>query len=725
MIGPRPAPFPDSGRRRRALAALALSALLAAAGLGVLGIRDAAPPASPPAPAVTVSMQHEGRVDLPAVISDLPDIRFQREFRILVSPADNGTQSDPSAVRRRVSQARLIEKFADEQFLIPVWVPVERSDDLSAALLESAGDVIATPLPLERYSGSQLKATVPVGTRRELLIARRGERIESEHDLAGRVIALRPRSGFWPRLTPMLSRVPGLRARIIDDGMSNIEVSRKIQSAEIDLAMLEMDPVTIGSASLSELQVVEPFSVNTSLGYGVHPRAKELRLALDEFLARERLAARDHVRYHASWAQIRRRGLLRVITRNNAATYFIWRGRPVGFEYELMAKFARKHELSLQMVVPHARDELLPALQDGYGDVIAASLAITDQRRESGLAFTRPYKRREDVFVTRTGAPTIRSFSDLEGRTVAVRRSGLAWTQLDALRRAGIDFNLEAGPEQLETEDYIDRVGNADLDVTVADSYSVKVALAWRNDVVSSMALGGPVDVGWAVRVGNEDLLTELNAFIKEEYRNVEYNMLHARYFGNQRRVRAHVTQRADGINGGTLSPYDELVQLYAARYGFDWPLIVAQMFRESRFDPKVTSQAGAQGLMQVLPVTARRFGISDLKKPENNIAAGVRMMSWLHRRMDPALPVRERIWFTLAAYNAGLGHLIDARALARELGLDGDKWFDNVEKAMLLLSKPEYYRRFRHGYVRGHEPVAYVRDIRDLYDAYRSLLRS
>ena len=107
------------------------------------------------------------------------------------------------------------------------------------------------------------------------------------------------------------------------------------------------------------------------------------------------------------------------------------------------------------------------------------------------------------------------------------------------------------------------------------------------------------------------------------------------------------------------------------------------------------------------------------------HIAAGVRMLSWLYRRLESTLPVHERLWFSLAAYNAGLGHLKDARRLAHRLGLDPDRWFDNVEQAMLLLSKPEYYRKARHGYVRGREPVAYVRDIRDLYDAYRSLLRS
>jgi membrane-bound lytic murein transglycosylase F len=740
---PRPDVQPRTAVTRRAGAPLlALCALTLATGYGLLrpvpGIADGlaltisstiatASADTQPAELYASTQQHAPPTADPMHGDpvDLQDIRFQRDFRILVAPPDGGAQSSSEAMRIRIARARLLEKFADENFLIPVWVPVERSGDLAEALLDGRGDVIASPMPTTRFALDGVSATVPVGTLHERLVVRAGERIDGPLDLAHREVALRPRSGFWPEMNRLMAEVPGLRARVLDTHMTDVEVYNALRAGALDLAVLDVDPVRVGEAPLDDLRVIETVGSITNLSYGVRPGSPALRLALDEFLARERLAAREHARYVANWKEIKRRGLLRVITRNNAATFFIWRGRPVGFEYELLAKFARKHGLSLQMVVPQGRDELVPALRDGRGDIIAASMVVTDARRARGLDFTRAYKTGQLHFVTRVGEPPVHVPQDLAGRTVSVRRSSAAWARLEELQRTGVAFRLEAGPEHLETEDYIEQVGNGTLDVTVADSYSVKVALAWRSDVVSSMPLSGPLDVGWAVRRGNAALLDELNTFIAEEYRQVEYNMLHARYFGNEKRVRAHVTQRADGINGAALSPYDELVQLHAGRHGFDWPLIVAQMFRESRFRPDARSLAGAQGLMQVLPVTARRFGISDLRNPDRNIAAGVKLMSWTYRRLEAELPVRERIWFTLAAYNAGLGHLIDARALARKLGLDANRWFDNVEKAMLLLAKPEYYRKARHGYVRGREPVAYVRDIRDLYDAYRSLLRS
>ena len=142
-------------------------------------------------------------------------------------------------------------------------------------------------------------------------------------------------------------------------------------------------------------------------------------------------------------------------------------------------------------------------------------------------------------------------------------------------------------------------------------------------------------------------------------------------------------------------------------------------MYQESRFNPEAKSWVGAQGLMQVMPRTAKEMGISNLKQPETGIKAGVQYLNWVRDRFEPELNVKARMWFTLAAYNAGQGHVKDARRLARKQGLNPNRWFDNVEKAMLLLSKKKYYSKARHGYVRGREPVNYVREIRSRYRAY------
>ncbi len=183
--------------------------------------------------------------------------------------------------------------------------------------------------------------------------------------------------------------------------------------------------------------------------------------------------------------------------------------------------------------------------------------------------------------------------------------------------------------------------------------------------------------------------------------------------------MRSLAAGRLGGDNGEGLSPYDEITRKYADEYGFDWRLITAQMYQESRFDPATKSFAGAEGLLQVMPRTAKFMGFGDMSGPEEGIHAGVKYLQWVRNRFEPTLPFNERMWFALAAYNAGHGYVQDARRLARQKGWDDDRWFDHTEKAMLLLSKERYAKKSRHGYVRGIEPVSYVRNIRRRYRAY------
>jgi membrane-bound lytic murein transglycosylase F len=160
-------------------------------------------------------------------------------------------------------------------------------------------------------------------------------------------------------------------------------------------------------------------------------------------------------------------------------------------------------------------------------------------------------------------------------------------------------------------------------------------------------------------------------------------------------------------------------VRKHADAYGFDWRLIAAMMQQESRFDPKAVSFAGARGLLQVMPRTAAEFGGGDLADPEEGILTGLRYLAWLRTRFDETLPATERNWFMLAAYNAGQGHVIDARALARQHGLDPNRWFGHVEQAMLLKRRRDVAAATRFGYCRCDEPVRYVRAVRDRYRAY------
>lgn len=195
---------------------------------------------------------------------------------------------------------------------------------------------------------------------------------------------------------------------------------------------------------------------------------------------------------------------------------------------------------------------------------------------------------------------------------------------------------------------------------------------------------------------------------------------LSEKHFGAAHRPASRPPTPATAVR---LSPFDDVIRASARRYGLDWRLVAAQMYQESRFDPEARSWVGAVGLLQVMPRTGAELGFSNLADPDENIQAGTRYFAQLLERFESDLPVQQRVRFALAAYNAGLDHVLDARLLAKQKGWDPNRWFRNVEKAMLLLEQARWYRTVRRGYCRGSEPVAYVSHIQTTYDAYARLM--
>lgn len=346
-------------------------------------------------------------------------------------------------------------------------------------------------------------------------------------------------------------------------------------------------------------------------------------------------------------------------------------------------------------------------------------MTITNKRKNQGITFSRPHHKASEIIVTRADDHSITAVEDLQGRSIHVRKSSAYWETLEILQKTGLKFNLIEASENMETEEIISRVASGEFDLTLADNHLLDIELTWRDDIQAAISLGEIRESSWAMRNDNPQLINAVNKFIKKQHKSLFYNVTYEKYFKNPHRIKRYRDQRIDLNEDGTLSPYDTLVKKYAQQYDFDWRLLVAQMYQESKFNPKAKSWVGARGLMQVMPKTAKELGITDLKNPESGIKAGVKYLNWVRDRFESELNVKDRTWFTLAAYNAGQGHVKDARRLARQQGLNPNRWFGNVEKAMLLLSKRKYSRKARHGYVRGIEPVNYVREIRSRYRAY------
>ena len=414
-----------------------------------------------------------------------------------------------------------------------------------------------------------------------------------------------------------------------------------------------------------------------------------------------------------SWEGIKSHGTLRMITMNRPTTFYLWRGEFAGFEYDLMSMFAQLHGLELDVLVVDGIVEAADHLNNGKGDMIAASLAPTSKRRSMGLAFSHSYLPVQEVIVARSEPVT--RHEDLEGRTVHINPDTSFYENL-LLLQSSTDFSI-VRREHVSTERLVEEVAGGVIDLTVVDSHLFAAIVAVDDRLSKGLSISPERGLSWAVRDDQPELLTQLNEWIEENYRGREYNLTRRRYFENQNRM---IQQFVHRIVGEVLSPFDDATKVVAERYEFDWRFITSQMYQESQFNPLARSHAGAIGLLQVLPSTAQDLDIEpeQLLQPDVAIETGVRYLHWV-RNQFRSLNVPEQHWFALAAYNAGIGHVEDARKLADRLGLDKDRWFDNVELAMLKLAQPEYHQDAQYGYVRGKEPVEYVRKIQARYHHY------
>lgn len=430
-------------------------------------------------------------------------------------------------------------------------------------------------------------------------------------------------------------------------------------------------------------------------------------------------------RYFADLDEIRRRGVLRVITRNNSASYFLYRGVEAGFHFELARLFAEELGVRLEMVAPKANRDVVPYLLEGRGDLIMSGLA-SDAPRTNRIRMTRPYLHTSLVVIQRTQPQTrTLTLKDLSSMTLWVRPSSSATRRLRTLARTTpLSFHIQAVPETVEVEDLIDWVADGKAAAAVVERRLAETELLHRDDVQIALELPSePIQSGLGVHPNHEALFAAADDFVRRHYRGTLYNIHFRRFHQDQRKIAAIRDERLRADQRGTLSAWDADFQRVAKDIDVDWRLLVSQAYQESRLDPSARSPFGAEGLMQLMPATARELGVKDPFDPADAIAGAARYVGKLLKRYsDENVALKDRVRFALAAYNIGPGHLRDARVLAEQQGLDPNRWFGHVENALLLLAKPRYYREAALGYCRGSEAVRYVSEIQSRYDAYVQL---
>ncbi|ALO34423.1 transglycosylase [Colwellia sp. MT41] len=610
----------------------------------------------------------------------------------------------------------LLQRFADERGLKINWLRVSNLAAMFSKLATFDVDIIPRHLTITATRLEKFSFSYPLLRDREVVIAKAGnDSFNSKDDIT---ITLPIGSAY---IDSVSKQFPHWHINIVEEKVSSQEMADTIVDGAMKYTLIDVFALETLQQYRDDIQSVFILPKAITLAWAVNLDNDSFLHELNDFISVHHVMQVVEPEREIDFDQLKKDKLtLRVITRNSPETYFLWRGELLGFEYELMRKFADINKVKLVIVVADTYDEMLTLLAEGKGDIIAAGLSRTQARTkkiaQAGLAISIRYNRVKEQLVAHQDSLAINELADLNGRTITIRKSSSFWTTAQRLAQ---DFgaNIVIANENIATEILISQVADKEIDLTIADSNLIAIESSFRTEIITPLTFKEDVPYAYLVRKNNPQLLANLNEFVRKYYRGTFYNVVKNKYFHNKKSKESHKKHRL--LSGSSLSPYDDIVRSYVKPYNFDWRLIVSQMYQESRFDPLASNASGAFGLMQMLPRTAAELGVEDLKDPEQAIASGVQYLNWTRDRFSKDLPVQEQIFFSLASYNAGYGHVKDAQRLARQLGLRSDRWFNNVEKAMLLLQRRQYYQKARFGYVRGREPVNYVRDIHQRYLSY------
>ena len=430
------------------------------------------------------------------------------------------------------------------------------------------------------------------------------------------------------------------------------------------------------------------------------------------------------------------RGKLIALTDYNSTNYFVFRGQPMGYQFELLKNLAEHIGVELEIVVSSSIEESFRLINEQAVDIICVDLTITNDRKKI-VQFTVPHSQTKQVLVQRLPdgwqtmkkkeleSKLIRSTIDLGGKTVYVQKNSSFVERLKNLsNEIGKDIKIIEHPEY-EMEQLVTLVATGEIDYTVCDQNVAMVNNTYFHNIDIKTAVSLKQNLAWAVKIGADSLLAEVNDWLTDFKETKKYNYIYRKYFISDKSKHLN-NMEFHSINGGKISDYDELIKKHSQEIGWDWRLVASLIYQESRFNPDTKSWAGAFGLMQLMPVTAERFGVSDSATVDKQIYAGVKFLKLLEKRFEDEITKEDRIKFVLASYNVGLGHVLDAKKLATKHGKDSNIWTNNVDSFLLWKNNPKYYRDpiVEHGYARGKETFDFVKEILERYEHYKNVVK-
>lgn len=415
---------------------------------------------------------------------------------------------------------------------------------------------------------------------------------------------------------------------------------------------------------------------------------------------------------------------LRVATLYSPLSYFLYRGEPMGIDYTLVDSLTRQKGMVLDLSVARSLTEAVAMLDSGKVDVIAYPVPITEHYKKYVLACG-PENLTSQVLVQpkMNGQVPVTDITQLVGMEVYVEKDSKYLRRMQNLNDelGGGIIIKEVDADSLITEDLLQMVSDGKISMTVVDSDIARLNQTYYPDLDIAVPVSFEQRSAWAVAPDKKWLADSIDSwFASSSSQEIDSDLL-KRYFEQMK----NGSSLNFDFSKGYISKYDDIFKKYAPRIGWDWRLMAAQAYVESKFKPNARSWVGARGLMQIMPSTARgyRTSVARLGNPETSVDVATKLINDLDSYLVKYVPNdKERLKFVIAAYNVGIAHVYDAIALARKYGLNPEVWDDNVSKAILMKMNPRYYNDpvVKYGYCRGTETVAYVKGITNFYEHAR-----
>ena len=443
--------------------------------------------------------------------------------------------------------------------------------------------------------------------------------------------------------------------------------------------------------------------------------------------------------FHKDLDRIQTEGKLKVLVEYNATSYFLYKGIPLGFEYELLKKYADHMELKLVVIPIQNMDSIFVDLKNGVADIVAANLTITEKRLVKSN-FTHPILTTQQVLIQRKPAnwrqlnrfalkkQLLQSPLELIGKTVTVSQGSSFYSRINSLsNEIGGRIHINTVSGEFSVSELIEKVATQEIAYTIADKNHAIVSQWEYPNIDAQLTISLDQNIAWSTRKNSTQLTGSIDEWLINYQKTKNFKFLLAKYFKNQKGYNKRTNHKSYALTSGEISPYDEIFQKHSKKIGWDWELLTALVYQESHFNNGARGWGGSFGVMQFMPNTGAKFGVDTTSSAHENIVAGINYLKyldnyWASTISDPM----DRIPFVIASYNVGPGHILDARRLANKYGKNPFIWKDNVDYYLLNKSKAKYYKDevVRNGYCKGFITYAYVYEILERYEHYKNITR-